>query len=214
MNDTYRYAFLSLVLVACSAHESAGSPSSSADASAEAGTRDADGGADSATPSSANDPTSTRVSGAVHGHELVPADTRALFATDSINGRSAPSVTIYVSDYAPFCNGGIKANGTFLRLHVSTEQAAVHVGAYPVTAFGSAPGTDQASSDFGSLDGGCKPLFPTAYGASGTIEITSTTESEVRGRFDVTFESGDSVKGTFVAPTACSSAPSERVCVP
>jgi hypothetical protein len=109
------------------------------------------------------------------------------------------------------------ANATILRLHVRvpTGASAVVPGVYPVTEwYVYAPGSNQATSDFAVLDAACKPAIATPAGTSGSITIATISSAEITGTFHITFETGDVLDGTFVAPTACASVPDEKTCLP
>lgn len=146
------------------------------------------------------------VHGTVKGYALNPSDAISAEAVVNLGFGTLPTAAIVLSDAGHLCgkadaNVEPKSAGALVffldDVTGPSITAAAGTGAYPVYVTGSGqPGPRIAYASFGYNDATCKEtLF--AQAVSGAVTLTANRPGVYAGTFDLTFDSGDHVTGTF-----------------
>jgi len=98
---------------------------------------------------------------------------------------------------------GNPPNAQSLLLEAGVKGTSVPPGTYTI-----GDTTSVALAEFTAQDATCTQTTDDK-GTAGTITLTSSSSTEVSGSFDVTFDSGDHVTGTFSAPVCNASLTSD-----
>lgn len=187
---------LSSVLFAC------GAQPASTPATPPSGTTDAT----PATPAAAVPTTAAQGSNnTVEGHALTPRSAASAVYADDVN-----ALVLVVSNQADYCGtltaGQTRANDValaaqLLSLSDAGDSVVIAPGTYAVVATPPEMAGDYALAALQVSDGNCASAMqdPNDVATSGTVTITSMSDTTISGSYNVNF-SGGSVAGTFVAP--------------
>jgi hypothetical protein len=152
------------------------------------------------------------VNGTVKGQSLKPADTVSAPVTVALTGGGTASLAgVVISDVSGLC-AKAGSNTTPKSAHIlflgagdvnpTSFQitAASTTGTYSIYGGSGAPPAKVAYASFFTFDSGCTQITTqSASATSGTVTLTSVNNGSYSGNFDVTFDSGDHVTGSFSA---------------
>ncbi|TMA28567.1 MAG: hypothetical protein E6J78_05475 [Deltaproteobacteria bacterium] len=152
------------------------------------------------------------VNGTIKGQSLKPADTVSAPVTVALTGGGTASLAgVVVSDVPGLC-AKAASNTTPKSAHIlflgagdvnpTSFQitAASTAGTYSIYGGSGAPPAKVADVSFFSYDASCTEITTqSASATSGTVTLTSVNNGSYSGNFDVTFDSGDHVTGSFSA---------------
>jgi hypothetical protein len=138
------------------------------------------------------------VSGTLGGQAVATTDQVGLVGTETTNGTTVAFAAAVITNLPGACaiaqSNGNPRNSQTLVLEVGEEGTAVPPGTYSIGGT-----TTVALATFVAQDDTCTQTAQDT-GTSGTITITTASSTEVAGSFDVTFNTGDHLTGTFSAP--------------
>jgi hypothetical protein len=146
------------------------------------------------------------VTGTVAGAQVPTTDAIAIVAplVETFGGFTQEGVTVAITNLSPACSfaqpGGDSnpPNSTILLMEVGSPQA-VTPGTYSIIATTPTATTINALLVFEAVDGQCKQTSLHAA-RSGTITFSTISATAVVGSFDVTFNTGENLTGSFDAP--------------
>src|SRR5438105_3070435 len=152
--------------------------------------------------------------GTVHGETLSPADSISDPATVMFTSGFTPVGAIVLSDASGLCTRvsanrdakGARALTLFLS-DVNAQDGTIGppagTGAYPVFVVGSgSPPAHFSVAAFSASDLLCKKIpDKSAAAVSGSVTLTRNADGAYAGSYDLTFDSGDRVTGSFDAAT-------------
>jgi hypothetical protein len=153
---------------------------------------------------------SATFNGTVHGQAMTPRDYISSPATVRFASGTAPAAAIVISDAGTACtmlaaNQQPKSSRS-LAIYLSDvdQNSGVFgvpsgVGAYTVFTVGSGPPPAHfAVASFRVDDAACNPIAAqSATAVAGTVALTAIADGAYAGTYDLSFDSGDRVTGTF-----------------
>ena len=156
--------------------------------------------------SSSSNPGTATLSGTVRGNSFTPRDATAAVISFNANGRPGKAAAIAITSATGLCSSltaGKEPRSTqYLVLTPFKVQPDFSPttppapGAYQV----GGPTLENGAAVFSATDGACHAtLANTVTASTGTITLTAVG-SRYTGSYDLTFEFGDRITGTFDAP--------------
>jgi hypothetical protein len=146
------------------------------------------------------------VNGQAAGEPVASTDTVGIVETQTLPSPNGAPTTLTTAGVAILnipntCailqRHGEPANVRVLSFSVSAPGASVPVGTYPI---GPNNGTTLlASAEFATTDAKCNNVA-TETAKSGTVTMTTISNTVIQGSFDFTMSNGDHLSGTFDAP--------------
>ncbi len=111
-------------------------------------------------------------------------------------GGSSDGYRIVLSDRGPLCVAGDYATTTSLLLDITSTTKPFPTGTYTITPTSGLT----VGATFHTTDAQCKVGGTSHFGRSGTIVVSSITSATVQGTYDITFDNGARLTGSFDAP--------------
>jgi hypothetical protein len=135
---------------------------------------------------------SATVDGTIEGRGFEPVD--ALGYVKNRTGGSIGVLSVTMTDRA---RSQSLVNSAALQIFVIDASGEVAtVGTYPIAS--GAPGTDDAVATFVRTDGAC--VGRSIQASSGSLALTRVDAIAITGTFSLTMETGDELRGSFLAP--------------
>jgi hypothetical protein len=153
---------------------------------------------------------SASVVGTVHGQALTPTDAISATASVALASGTVPAAALIFSDAGALCTkvtaNQEPASARALLLFLADADpvtggitAAAGTGTWSIFIVGSGnPPAHFAVASFGVNDEACHQIAAQSAGAvAGTVTLTRNDSSSYAGSYDLTFDSGDRVTGSF-----------------
>ncbi len=144
------------------------------------------------------------VNGSIRGNSLKSGDAVSATGSVALGGSPINAGVVVLSNTSGLCGlavaGKEPKNSQFLILVVSdrnTNTAPTGAGSYVIYSSGAQP-TKLAIAQYFQTDASCHEIQST-LATSGTITLTSVSNGNLSGTFDLTFDTGDHVSGSFSA---------------
>ncbi|MCA1825413.1 MAG: hypothetical protein ABR567_16545 [Myxococcales bacterium] len=148
--------------------------------------------------------------GSIHGLAMQPKDAISSPATVAFSSGSAPVAAIVIGDVPQLC-AKVSANleprsSTLLLLFLADVnpvsgaiQPAAGTGSFPVFRIGNGAAPPHfAMASFGANDATCHAIdADSADAVTGSVTLTANGAGAYSGMYDLTFDSGDHVTGSF-----------------
>lgn len=154
---------------------------------------------------------STSVSGTYAGQAVSTAETIGLYGVKTAAGTYAGAIVtniagacaLFKTAVNPMTSGPDRPSATQLNIQVvpitvAGSSSPVPAGAYSVR--GDNGGMFFVHAGFEATDANCMNENITSDATDGTVDLVSVSPTSMTGRFDLTFPSGDHLKGQFDAP--------------
>ena len=186
-------AAIALALAGC------GGSVGSARVDADAGSPDAAADAAVGSAGDARADAGSSVEGTIGGVRIVAVDATATVddGTDG-DGRATNGFSIWIGDYAPVCSAGDVAGSHRLILRPSVVGRLAVGTSYTVEKNLRLNQNGLSLAFYSFLNAGCGTASE-GQAVAGSIRFDAITPERVRGSFEVSFESGESLRGRFDA---------------
>lgn len=149
-------------------------------------------------------------SGALRGDTLAPTDAVSGTVTTTSNGTSSNISAVVITNETGVCGealAGTASKSKFILIFALAELSssgsaapASGPGSFTVVTTSAGSATRIAAVSYQKTDDSCHTVAASiATGKSGTVTLNAVSSSQLSGSYDITFDSGDRVTGTFTA---------------